>query len=466
MRRPRLLALLIVIAALLALGAWTFMHERPGAVESALASAPAPEATRDALLAVEPEALPQRQVAAAPIVPLASSNRIRGRVVRGPLAIPVAGVEVRCTKLLPQTRLEGSVRIISAKLPPPEEPQASCTSGSDGGFEFTGLDRGALYTLRARGLGWVLLEPLGALAPAEEERTLAVRRIYTARVLATDENGLPPKPSPQYLRYARTAATGECESLPLGQSAAGTDQSYEFASDCDAPTLGPFRIMIRCDGFKVQDFEFWAYPEGFQADVTTFRLKRVRNDSGMLHLVQTCGKEEDFCEHLVEGMLELEPADGSAPLRFDLTGLVREQTFDGIPQGRCRLRVHARLGGFSYPGVGEPPEEIAIGPEPLNFQLPVRNLGAIRWKLRGPGDEPAGERVRILRRGSDGSEESTELWMNVVMRGVPAGEHAFEIGSDKFTSVEGAYASAGSGRSILHVQVAPGETQTVVVHTP
>jgi hypothetical protein len=320
----------------------------------------------------------------------------------------------------------------------------------------------------------VLVEPLAAVAPSEEERVLAVRRIYTARVLATDENGLPPVGGCQYLRYARSPGPGECESVQLSQSSVSSEaegsaanQFYEFASDCDAPSLGPFRILICSAGFERQDFEFWAYPEGFQAEVTTFRLKRVQDDTGMLRLWQLCGCKESFCPHLVEGELELEPAEGSGKwLRFDLTGLVREQDFAGIPKGRWRLRVRALKGGFSFPSENDPPQEIAIGAEALLFHLPVGNLGAIRWQLRGTTEELAREQLRILRRGTDGSEESTAVWMSVVMRGVPAGEQAFEVQTDKFSRVEGAFATAGGGRSILHVQVAPGETQTVVVHAP
>jgi len=474
MHRPRLLALLILFAALLALGAWTLMHERPGAVENALASAPEPEAARDALLAVDPEAHPQRQEAAAPVVPLTSSNRIRGRVVRGSQSVPVAGIEVRCSKNAPPTRMVGPVRIDIGARFQTEEPGPSCTSGPDGSFEFTGLDPSALYTLRARGIGWLLVEPLAAIAPAEDERTLAVRRIYTARVLATDENGLPPVSSCEYLRYARVAGLGECESTPLSQASEGSasegsppSQVYEFASDCDAPSLGPFRILICCTGFERQDFEFWAYPEGFQSDVTTLRLKRVRDDTGTLRLSQVCGCKGSFCDHLVEGELELVPAEGSGkPLLFDLTGLEREQDFAGIPKGRWQLRVRARRGGFLYPSEGEPPQEVSIGAEALLVQLSVHNLGAIRWHVRGTGEELAREQLRIFRRVTDRVEERTDIWMSVVMRGVPAGEHAFEVETDKFSSVEGAFATAGSGRSILHVQVAPGEAQEVVVHTP
>src|SRR5690242_13128270 len=137
MRRPRLLALLLLLAALLALGAWTLMHERPGAVENALASAPETERHSDAPLALEPELAPQRQDAAAaisPAAPLANSDRIHGRVVHGPLALPAAGVEVSCAKLLPKTRLEGPAGIMAAKFPPPEDTAVRCTSAPDGSF--------------------------------------------------------------------------------------------------------------------------------------------------------------------------------------------------------------------------------------------------------------------------------------------------------------------------------------------
>jgi hypothetical protein len=118
------------------------------------------------------------------------------------------------------------------------------------------------------------------------------------------------------------------------------------------------------------------------------------------------------------------------------------------------------LGGFAWQ------REIAIGDEPLAVPLPVRSLGAIRWKLRGPGDALASESLQIVWRDPSGTEAQSNLWMSVVMRGIPAGELAFEVEASRFASVEGAYATGGAGRARIHVDVAAGETRTVVVHTP
>jgi len=469
------------------------MHERPGAVENALASAPEPEAARDALLAVEPQALPQRQEATegiAPAVPLASSDRIRGRVVRGRDAIPVAGVEVRCWKNLPPTRVEGpfrfdelSGRMLGQNGPLPESPSLRCTSGPDGRFEFPDLDRSAHYALEARGRGWVLVERLADVAPSEEELILAVQRVYVSQVLAIDESGASLPDSCQYLRYARVPAPGECTSLPFAelqtsawpirQASFRTDQpryrtgeQYAFTSDCDAPRLGPFRILICCAGFERQDFEFWAYPEGFPSEVTTFRLRRAQDDSGALHVRQVCDCTGSSCGHLVEGTLQLASADASAEaLQFYLTGTSREQEFGGIPKGRWRLQAYARYGGFSSPSERRSPVDIEIGEKPALFEIQVRELGAISWQVRAPGDRMASEPLWIVRRATD-REESTNISSSVVMRGIPAGEHEFELDARKYSRVEGALVKASSGGSVLQVHVLPGETQLVVVHTP
>src|SRR5690349_17443854 len=498
MRRPRLLALLILLAALLALGAWTLMHERPAAVENALASAPEAEAARDALLAVEPEALPQRQEASegsAVAVPLANSDRIRGRVVRGRDAIPVAGVEVRCWMNLPPTRIEGPVRFdsFSGRLfsqggPLPESTSVRRTSAPDGRFEFPNLDRGARYVLEARGSGWTLVERLVDLAPSEEECTLVVQRIYVARVLATDEQGVPPETSCQYLRYARVAGPGDCASLPLTepppspskkiQLPAGVDplpgppgERYAFTSDCDSPRLGPFRILICCAGFQRQDFEFWAYPEGMDGGVTEFRLQRVSDQAGTLRVVQDCGCKGSICEHLLEGELHLESVDGSQkPLEFELTGLAREQVFADLPVGSWRLRVRARNGGFCYPGAEAAPMEVTIGAEPAVVQLPVASLGMIRWSLRGPGEVPVGRPLELNWQGS-GPGETATLWTSLVMRGVESGPRVFELSGRKFDltetkldHVEGARDVSSGEQMRIEVDVLAGETRTVVVH--
>jgi hypothetical protein len=375
-------------------------------------------------------------------------------------------------------------RVFGAPAKLPEVSRSSCRSAADGSFEFADLDRGSLYRLTARGLGWLLVEPLAQVAPSEEPRTLAVRRVYVARVLAADEEGKPPASECQYLRYARVAGPGECESVPVGDSPANAlrdirlppangaepvpeGRSYSFASDCDAARLGPFRMLVCCAGFERQDFEFWAYPEEQHADTTLLRLQRTAAPAGLLRVQQDCGCDASFCEHLLEGRIELEPADGAQkPLTFELTGLVREQSFRDIPSGTWRVRARARFGGFCHPAEDAAPLEISIGEAPALLCIPVEKLGAIRWKLRGPGDQLASEGLAVLWRGERGAESSAQLWMSVVMRGLEAGPQSFEFDGARYANVEGArYAPSGT-KARLEVDVRPGATQTVVVHTP
>jgi hypothetical protein len=472
MRRPRLLALLILFAALLALGVWTLMPAHSSAFASTLASAPEHEAQSDAPLALEPELAPQRQdaaVALAPAAPLANSDRIRGRVVRGRVAIPVAGVVVDCSKIAAPTRRVGPVRIDLGARFQTEEPGPSCTSGPDGSFEFKQLDRGALYTLSAGGSGWMLLEPLAAIAPSEDERTLTVGRIYVARVLATDENDVPIDRGCQYLRYARVPGPGECKSMPCDSSPPRLEPGgrtagavYEFASDCDAPSLGPFRILICCSGFERQDFEFWAYPKGFRSDATTFRLRRSQDKAGMLRVHQECGCGGASCEHLLEGRLDLEALDGTQnPQSFDLEGLVREQLFTNVPAGRWRARVHAKYGGFCYPAADQAAVEITIGDEPALLPIAVADLGAIHFVVQVDG-----ERLEEIPLAWQGQGGTTSLWTSLVMRGVVSGSHTFESTAASCGGVEGARYTASGEKVYIAVDVVPGETRTVTIHPP
>ena len=294
MRPPRLLALLIVLAALLAAGAWWFVRQQPAAV----ASEPTDSAEIEAHKSGELTILVGKQVEAAleinttaerkaepaiaesgpnakqhPIA-LADSTRIHGRVVRGALELPVAGLEIVCTQDLAPMRIEtpfviddDGKRMFGMPANMPKGSRSSCTSAADGSFEFKGLDRASLYTLSARGNGWVLVAPLASIAPSEEPRVLAVQRIYVARVLALDEDGKPPASECQYLRYVRIAGPGECDSVPLADSppqnfrdlklpaaneaaTPSEGRSYTFASDCDAARLGPFR-GLRAPGLRV-----------------------------------------------------------------------------------------------------------------------------------------------------------------------------------------------------------------------
>lgn len=501
MRPPRSLLLLLLLAVLLAGGAWMLVRTKPAIDASEIAEAPAPalaapksesaplESNSVAVRTAEPQAAPALPGKHAPI-PLANSTRIRGRLVRGAGELPVAGITVRCAKQVPResppTRLvreDGSRILFDGMDAETPAPAAGAVSGADGSFEFTDLDRGALYALTARGIGWSLVAPLTDVAPSEEPVTLALRRVYVARVSAVDENGEPPPGECEYLRYARIAAEGECDSVPLrdsvyhaiheiqlppgiGEPPRPSSRSYTFASDCDQARLGPFRALVCSPGFEREDFEFWAFPEEVQAQPTLFRLRRAAASTGMLRVHQDCECSDAVCAHLLEGRLVLEPADGGAqPLEFELTGLVREQVFANIPGGSWRARVVAKAGGYSYPAAQLPPAELVIGSEPALLHVPVEKLGAIRWKLRGPGEELAAEGLP-LRFGEGASQTSVELWMSVVMRGVEGGTQEFEFAAARCASVEGASCSVGPVNARVLVEVKPGQTQTVVVHTP
>ena len=500
MRPPRLLALLIVLAALLATGAWWFVRQQPAAVASEPTDSAEIEAHKSGEAALESNTTAERKAEPAiaesgpnakqhPIV-LADSTRIHGRVVRGALELPVAGLEIVCTQDLAPMRIEtpfviddDGKRMFGMPANMPKGSRSSCTSAADGSFEFKGLDRASLYTLSARGNGWVLVAPLASIAPSEEPRVLAVQRIYVARVLALDEDGKPPASECQYLRYVRIAGPGECDSVPLADSppqnfrdlklpaaneaaTPSEGRSYTFASDCDAARLGPFRVLICCSGFERQDFEFWAYPEEQQAEATVLRMQRAAVVTGSLRVHQDCECKESSCAHLLEGRVVLEPVEpGAQTLEFELTGLVREQTFLGIPGGTWHARVFAKHGGWCHPPLGEPPLEIVCAHAASLLHLPVGNLGAIRWKLRGPAEQLASEALPLNWR-ENGAPASVQLWMSVVMRGIEAGAHEFEFDAARYSSVEGASCVVGPAKARLSVDVKPGETQTVVVHTP
>jgi hypothetical protein len=469
----RLLALLAALLLLLACGAWLFVRTPTVApIRAESSTAPALSVPPDSAL-LEANAVPKREAAAAaPAQPISNSTVIRGRVVRGKEQFPVIGVEVRCTTEIPPTMLEGSVardertgRMVMRHGALPDPSQLNSTSGVDGSFQFTDLDRSALYTLSVRDPSWDLAPPMTHIPPAEEERVLAVKRIYVAQILAADENGHELEGGCEFLRYVRVAAPGECESIPNREGepveAVGPGRTYRFASDCELASLGPFTVLVTAPGFEHQDFEFWAFPAGSSATPTVLRLKRAAELRGTLRLHQECACTNTPCDHLLEGRIELEPGDAQhKPLSFDLTGLVREEVLQEIPAGTWRVRVHALAGSFCFPPAGEPPAEIVIGEGQSLFTLPVGKLGAIRWKLRGVHDELPVQPVFL----SEEAGPTKQLWMSLVMRGLEAGVHTLRMTKGTLTSLEGGEWNAVEGGFELRVEVTAGETKVATVH--
>ena len=292
-----------------------------------------------------------------------------------------------------------------------------------------------------------------------------MKRIYVAQICATDENGHELVGGAEFLRYARAAQPGECESIPIRDGElveeSGPRRSYRFASDCDLASLGPFTVLVTSPGFEREDFEFWAFPAGSSATPTVCRLKRASELRGTLRLQQECACANSVCDHLLKGRIDFEPVDVEhKPLSFELTGLVREELFQEIPAGSWRVRVHALAGSFCFPPASEPAAEIVIGEGQSLFTLPVGKLGAIRWALRGAHAGMPAQPVFL----SEDPGPKQQLWMSLVMRGLEPGVHIYHLSKGVVTGLEGGDWNAISGGFELRVGVTAGEATLATVH--
>ncbi len=517
MRLPRLLVPLVVIVLLIAFGAWRFVGAKPAeplvppseasAVQAADAPASALDATEETRAELESAQTSARAPAlAAPkprAAPVASSTRLRGRVVRGPGRTPVAGASVRCAESadgLPEGLLR---RDLSGAIDgrgirsgrPVHKPHPECTSGADGRFEFGELDPQQSYTLSASAPGSGFVEDLRGLAPSDDEHLLVVQTVYRADLVALDENGEGiDAHGLEFLRYAQDAQVGDCRALELPEvrraraalggygdlglddglhelesSRAGTagTRSYRFASDCDASRLGPFKVLVCCPGFERQDFEFYAWPADVQAPPTQLRLSR-RSHVGSLLVHQDCSCTSAVCGHLCEGTLELESTeDGVEPRTLELSGRVREQQLVDLRAGSWRARVRARSGTFAFPPRDEPAAELVIGDgAQAILRVPVGNLGALRFQLGDGNGLPARGDALLECVGVSGPGARVPLWPGVLLRGIEAGPHEFRIVSRTSDPGVGHVPGSTGGDYDLRVEAKAGETVVVPVQMP
>jgi len=448
MRPPRLLALLIVLAALLATGAWWFVRSASTNARSAeREDAPASGAMEQ--VALESPSVPHSDrssvVRGATAADAPSSTRIRGRVVHGSEDLPVAGLVVHA---LPGQGLGAQ---LSQRLPA----IVQRTSGADGRFEFEDCSPERIHTLIVGGLGtgWFLGNPVHT-RPSEEELLLRVKRLYSASLRALGEDGHPPTRHVAFLEVGRAAGQVEGAAEILSQSApdtvGGAAYRIQLMSADDLPRLGPFHVRITCPGYETRRFEFWAQPEEQPAHVTELQLVRNAEVFGTLALNAECGCSDRACYHGFSGQLVLQPADRSqSSLAFEVTG---------------HARVRANTGGFCFPRASEQAADLVIGAGRTDWRVPVSNLGEIRWEVRDPDGNFSNASMTLECKLPGGAEHPNWCGSMDVYTGLEAGTREFHLAGGVLDKLEGgSFSVAGDGYD-LRVDVVAGESRTVVMH--
>jgi hypothetical protein len=407
----------------------------------------------------------------------------------------MGGMEVRCARtladLLEQEPIGSDADLSNlgvaawANSPPS---RMNCHSDVEGRFEFNELEGGQEYMLVALGSGWAMTEELADLLPSDEERLLVLQRIYAAALCATDEAGMPVGNRCEFLRYVRAVRSDECPATecsgsvvirelsdaldlgdPLQSVVASPKCNYRFASDCDLPQLGPFRVLVCCPGFERQDFEFWARPAGVREAPDELRLRRLSEESGSLVIRQDCPCTEKQCAHMLQLEAELIPTRTGLPeRRQQLWSFDRETRLDAIPVGTYNVRLRAPQGTFAYPPLDEPPAAVDIKAGETLLRIPLGHLGVLRWQWNDGKSEQLQNPVHIelLSRGGLSNEPvmRSDVWVSAEMRGIEQGSHVFRLSGARIDSVDGGELRAIDGAWELRADVQAGQTRTLVIH--
>lgn len=405
-------------------------------------------------------------------VRLGESGALDGRLmfpdgVAAPADMTVVAVPTRLNRWALGLELE---RLTSN----PEFGQAR--SGADGAFRIEGLNRGERYALHCGGRGCVALEGQPFVEPGEKDVEILVARCYGIVLEFVDVSGAPSCVPEVYgvrggfqMSIHDSSAEFVLNLPPSARLALGpidallptpTRQIILLSSPRDLSELGPIEYSCSLPGYAEVQAECYALPIDNGLARREQPILREASDFGALVLRAEHPDtllQRSVGRHGPVATLELTaPGAGGASVRVLRPDREEPWLFECVPFGRHEL-VFVSQPETEYSRM--PLGMVTIGPEPVQVELPARQLGALRLGVRlEDGREYVGELVVGL--GSNANAASPTgapiVGATTVFRHAP---YEFEL------LPQGEYrvwvSEPGVGSAPVDVRVAPGATEAV-----